>query len=239
MMYPENLWPGRLPGVLRCVLGVDVEHRRPTKTLAVLLCMTVLVGVLPAQDQPTPDGQKAVLDSHGKVDLNDFTAPRSTTLKVGDKVKTENCASATLTAPGSKGSVAANSSVVFNGKQVQLMDGVVTVTTTAGMASQAGSYAIQPEGTTENKYEIRKNGSAISVQALKGTVTVTGEGKTVNVAEGKTESFTSTGEPNPEKKHWVPCKGFWYGVAGAGAAAAIIAGVAGQGGGNALSPSIP
>lgn len=203
----------------------------------------ILLGVFPASTlsaQNTQNKSSAVLEPHGNVTLDGKEEARSTPLVDGDKVQTASCSAAKITSPGSQAIVAADSLVTFESNELRLSDGTATVNTTTGMTSQVSQFLVAPAANGTAKYEIKKTGKAISVHAIKSGLSVTGDGKTVSVAEGNTESFNSPQEQDAAKKPWVPCVGFWIAVAGAGVTAAIlIAALASNGSGGALSPSVP
>jgi ferric-dicitrate binding protein FerR (iron transport regulator) len=140
------------------------------------------------------------VNPHGTVLLNGTVMPSQTTIFSGDKVVSQENASAAFTFAGGdqillgSGStaVAAHST---NRVIVQLEGGALAVVSKSDqpLMIAAGGAHIGPKGTAPAIYEVSLHGSSLLVTARSGNATVETANKTVEVKEGS--AFEATMNP--------------------------------------------
>jgi len=187
--------------------------------LILLLLMTACTGPM-----IQGDSNAAMLYTSGAVTVNGARATRPSAVFVGDKIRTADKATASLTATGTTVVIPANSSIVFRGKAIQIASGAVQISTTRNMSAAVDYFSVVPAANGSATYLISKSN---------GTVTVSAEHGSVMLSDGETSMLVSEGSPQtvadqPRKKRK---KGGALIVRGAGtgnaAAGVIVAGALG------------
>src|SRR5713101_6040937 len=102
--------------------------------LSVISVLSFACATLGADGSGAPG---AVLQASGKVQVNGIGSRKTTTLFSGDSVQTDAHSVASIIASGSSVFVSPNASVKFLGNAVEVEEGDVTITTSAGMAAKA------------------------------------------------------------------------------------------------------
>ena len=140
--------------------------------------------VVLAGDEPA-----GVMRSNGTVLVNGSGSTTTAVLFNGDSVQTTEGALVTISSPGSSVLVPPNSHVVFNGSVLHLDTGTASISTTKGMAAQAGQYTISPATGGTAKFQISTEGNALVVRSASGTLNVTSANRAFAVAEGATATL--------------------------------------------------
>ncbi len=132
----------------------------------------------------------ALLYPNGAVMLNGNAVPGATALFRGDVVSTGDSAIASFNTHNSKVSITAETTVKLEDKDVSLQNGIVTVDTKAGFATQAAKYKILPNDTNA-RYRVIRKGDQVLVASLEGPLLVQSGVKTYKVAAGSNWNSTS------------------------------------------------
>src|SRR5258707_29898 len=209
----------------------------------------VLAMLIPAQ-LLAADSASAMLYSNGTAWINGSTVPKSAAVFSGDLVQTRPDSTANLSSSGSSVMVLADSLVKFQGPAVEVEHGAVRVSTSQGLATQAGEVTVKPAGNSWTEFQVTDVDGQVQIVATKGDLTVQDQQGTSTVQEGQQTTRDETA--NPEKKKKKRRRGAGAATAGGGgimsSTAAIYGGLAIVGGvttwallqnDDPLSPSCP
>jgi co-chaperonin GroES (HSP10) len=199
-----------------------VSRVRALVSWSLLFCFPLAIS---ASDKA--ETAKAIMYTHGQVQLNGSSSPTTMALFVGDAVHTGSDSAANITAEGSSVLVMPNSVLKFQGKTLDLEHGDVVVSTFQGLALKADEVTVAPS-KDKAKFEVAENQDTVVIAARKGDLTVTdGEG-TSTLREGQQTTKNrrkragaapaASGAPISNKTAAILA-----GVAGAGAIGAVLA----------------
>jgi hypothetical protein len=168
----------------------------------------------------------AVLQASGKVQVNGIGSRKTTTLFSGDSVQTDAHSVASIIASGSSVFVSPNASVKFLGNAVEVEEGDVTITTSAGMAAKADALTIAPApgGRKQAKFEVAENEDSVVIAALQGNVAVSDGQQTSTTQEGQETTHKKKrkgGGAAPAATRWISVRNVAI-VAGAAIGLAIL-----------------
>ena len=100
------------------------------------------------------DSNAAMLYANGNAWLNGSNVPRFSAIFSGDLVQTKPDYAANINAAGSSIVVMAESLVRFEGSSLNIEHGGVTVSTSKGMATTAGSVRVAPASATWTEFDV-------------------------------------------------------------------------------------
>lgn len=154
----------------------------PTKVLSLSLVLLISLAILGADGN---NRSAAVLHATGKVQVNHTGSPAVTTLFPGDSVQTDGNSVANIIAGGSSVLVPPSASVIFMGNAVDLVEGGMTIATSAGMSATADGLTITPATQRQSKFDVSENKGTVVIAARLGNVTVSDGQQTTTVPEGQ------------------------------------------------------
>ncbi len=161
----------------------------------VLIC--IMVVVTPAALLAADSGI-AMVYSNGAASLNGGTLPRSSAIFSGDLVQTTAGSVAKINASGTSLMVLSDSLVQFEGNAVKLEHGGIAVSTSKGMATQAGEVTVMPRESVWTQFDVTKVDGQIRITAQKGDLTVSDGAGTTTLAQGQ-QTTREESQPQPEK----------------------------------------
>jgi hypothetical protein len=204
------------------------------RSVSVVLALVMSGAVLLA------DSNNAMLYATGAVAVNGVAANRSAALFPGDKVQTAAQSGGTITTPGSTIVLAPNSSLVYEGKALELAAGVVEVNTTRGMGAHAAYFTVAPAANQTAKFQVASKDGKITVAAERGAVVLSDGNDSVVVQEGTTQTADQQVTPASKKDKkkaggMVPPSAASQGVGGASKTLLVGAALVGLGVGTAAA----
>lgn len=145
------------------------------------------------------DSSPAMLYSKGTAWINGSTVPHTSTVFPGDLVQTQSDSMANINASGSSVVILADSLVKFEGPEVSLEHGGLTVATSKGTITRAGDVTVTPSSKGWTEFEVKQGSDGtVQVVAQKGDVTVSDGSNTSTVPQGQQTTVDS--QENKKKK---------------------------------------
>ena len=145
------------------------------------------------------DSSPAMLYSKRTAWINGSTVPHTSTVFPGDLVQTQSDSMANINASGSSVVILADSLVKFEGPEVSLEHGGLTVATSKGMITHAGDVTVTPASKGWTEFEVKQGSDGtVQVVAQKGDVTVSDGSNTSTVPQGQQTTVDS--QENKKKK---------------------------------------
>jgi hypothetical protein len=165
---------------------------------AVVCCLMAVV--VPAQ---LMGGElaSAMLYTNGPTWVNGSTAPKSAAVFAGDMLQTRADSTANIQAAGSNVMVLADSLVKFQGPAVEIEHGSVRVTTSRGLAAQAGDVTVKPAAANAwTEFQVTDVDGQVQIAASKGDLTVQDDKGTTTVSQGQQTTRDDTNDEQKKKK---------------------------------------
>jgi hypothetical protein len=116
------------------------------------------------------DTGAAILRSNGSVLVNRNSAPASYVLFVHDFIETQKNAAARIEATGSAADISPETVVQFDGDELVLDHGSLSVNTSRTLRVRAGCVVITPVNADWTQYEVSDLAGQVTVSALKSDV---------------------------------------------------------------------
>lgn len=148
------------------------------------------------------DSTTAMLYSNGSAWVNGARVPRAASaIFSGDLVQTRAYSVANITAPGSSITVLSDSLVQFEGSSVKVEHGGVTVSTSRGIATNAGDVKVAPASNSWTEFDVTDVDGTVRIAARKGDLTISDGKESVTLAEGQeTTRDESADQSDKDKK---------------------------------------
>src|SRR5271169_3907622 len=159
----------------------------------------VLLLIVPASLFAADSGA-AMLYADGAAWLNGAHVPKSSAIFAGDLVQTRSDSAANIHAPGSSITVLGDSLVQFEGTSLKLEHGGVSVSTSKGMATNAGDVRVAPVSNAWTEFNVTDVDGTVRIAARKGDLTVTDDNGTVTLAQGQETTRDQTPDQSNDKK---------------------------------------
>src|SRR5947209_4037172 len=140
---------------------------RPSKLRNIFGWM--LLAVMPASLLGADSGA-AMLYANGTAWINGTSVPRSSALFPGDLVQTRPDAVVHINATGSSVMILSDSLVKYEGNEVSVEHGAVTVSTTNGMSIRDGGVGVVPVSSAQTVFEVRDVSGTVEIMARTGDV---------------------------------------------------------------------
>jgi hypothetical protein len=191
-----------------------------SKILSCIMVMVLPVAVFSA-DQPG-----AMLYSHGTALINGNSIARSSALFSGDLVQTNADSVANINATGSSVMVLNESLVQYEGSNLNLEHGGVTVSTSKLLTTRAGSVLVSPVSNVWTEFEVRDVDGRVQIAARKGNLTISDNTGTTTLAEGQ-QTTRDDSQSNNRRRNKDVAPAAATGVAGAIFDSPITIGIAG------------
>ena len=216
--------------------------------LKMLTCLIVVIlpGALFAADQPA-----AMLYSHGTALLNGNSMERSSALFSGDLVETNADSVANINATGSSILVLNDSLVQYEGSDLKLEHGGVSISTSKLLATRVGNVTVSPVSGVWTEFDVRDVDGRVQIAARKGDLSVSDDAGTTTLAQGQETTRDDSQQTEEQKKKrkkrvaaaYIPATGAIFDSPWAiGIGAGLVAGGtvwALVQGGSPVSPAVP
>jgi hypothetical protein len=160
----------------------------------------LLVILFPAQVLLAGETASAMLYTNGAAWLNGSEVPKSAAVFAGDLLQTRPDSTASIQSNGSSVMVLADSLVKFQGPAVELEHGTVRVTTSRGLAAQAGDVTVKPASDSWTEFQVTDVDGRVQIAANKGDLTVQDDKGTTTVAQGQTTTRDDTSDTDKKKR---------------------------------------
>lgn len=131
------------------------------------------------------DMNAAMLYAKGATWVNGGTVTDSTAVFPGDLVQTNSNSMANINATGSNVMVLSSSLVTFNGADVAIDHGSVSVTTARGLKTTADDLTVAPVSNISTQFEVSNDEGQVKIMALKGDVSITDDSGTSTLSQGQ------------------------------------------------------
>src|SRR5580692_7191174 len=160
----------------------------------------LLAIIFPAQVMLAGETASAMLYTNGSAWLNGSEVPKSAAVFSGDMLQTRPDSTASIQSNGSSVMVLADSLVKFEGLAVELEHGAVRVTTSHGLAAQAGDVTVKPAANSWTEFQVTDVDGRVQIAANKGDVTVQDDKGTTTVTQGQQTTRDDTADTDKKKK---------------------------------------
>jgi hypothetical protein len=164
---------------------------------AVLCCL--LSVLIPAQ-LLVAESAAAMLYANGAVWLNGSEVPKSGAVFSGDLLQTRADSTANVQSTGSNVMVLADSLVKFQGPTVEIEHGAVRVTTSRGLAAQAGDVTVKPASSGWTEFQVADVDGRVQIAANKGDLTIQDDKGTTTISQGQQTTRDDTTDSEKKKK---------------------------------------
>jgi hypothetical protein len=132
------------------------------------------------------DSSAAMLYAKGTAWVNGGAVSDSTAVFPGDLVQTKSGSMANINASGSNVMVLSDSLVTFNGNDVSIDHGKVSVKTAHGLHTTAEDVTVSPASNSSTEFDVSKAEGKVTIMALKGDLNITdGDGTTATLSQGQ------------------------------------------------------
>lgn len=131
------------------------------------------------------DTGAAMLYTKGTAWINGAAVPNSSAIFPGDIVQTKPDAIANINASGSSVMILPDSLVKFDGQQVAVDHGSVTVATSKSLSTQAEDLTVTPAAKSWTQFEVTDTDGKVQIVARKGNVSISDGASTTTLAEGQ------------------------------------------------------
>lgn len=158
--------------------------------LAVLVPAQLLAG----------ESASAMLYTNGTAWLNGSEVPKSGAVFSGDMLQTRADSTANIQAAGSSVMVLADSLVKFQGPAVEIEHGAVRVTTSRGLAAQAGDVTVKPVSNAWTEFQVTDVDGRVQIAANKGDLTIQDDKGTTTISQGQQATRDDTNDTEKKKK---------------------------------------
>jgi hypothetical protein len=157
--------------------------------------------LFPVQVMLAGETASAMLYTNGAAWLNGSDVPKSAAVFSGDLLQTRADSTASIQSNGSSVMVLADSLVKFEGPvAVELEHGSVRVTTSHGLAAQAGDVTVKPVANSWTEFQVTDVDGRVQIAANKGDLTVQDDKGTTTVAQGQQTTRDDTTDTEKKKK---------------------------------------
>jgi len=164
---------------------------------AIVCC--VLAVLVPAQSF-AGESASAMLYTNGAAWLNGNEVPKSAAVFSGDLLQTRADSTASIQAAGSNVMVLADSLVKFQGPRVEIEHGTVRVTTSRGLAAQAGDVTVKPVSNGWTEFQVTDVDGRVQIAANKGDLAIQDDKGTTTISQGQQTTRDDTNDTEKKKK---------------------------------------
>jgi hypothetical protein len=145
------------------------------------------------------DSNAAMLYINGSAWVNGAHVPRpSAAIFSGDLLQTRRDSVANINEPGSSITVMSDSLVQFEGTALKIEHGGVTVSTSKGVATNAGDVKVSPTSNSWTEFNVTDVDGTVRIAARKGDLTIFDGIQTTTLQQGQE---TTRDETNPDNQN--------------------------------------
>jgi len=131
------------------------------------------------------DSGAAMLYTKGSAWLNGTAVPQSAPVFPGDLVQTKPGSLANINAVGSSVTILPDSMVKFDGSDVSVDHGGVSITTSKGMSTRAEDLIVTPSSQDRTEFEVRDTDGRVVIMARKGDLSINDGTATTTLPQGE------------------------------------------------------
>jgi hypothetical protein len=148
------------------------------------------------------DSSAAMLYTDGAAWVNGAHVPRpSSAIFSGDLLQTRSDSVANINEAGSSITVLSDSLVKFEGTSLRIEHGGVTVSTSKGVATNAGDITVAPASNVWTEFNVTDVDGTVRIAARKGDLSISDGKETVTLAQGQeTTRDESSGDNETQGK---------------------------------------
>jgi len=143
----------------------------------------------------------AMLYTNGSTWLNGSEVPKSAAVFAGDLVQTRADSTARINASGSSVMVLSNSLVKFQGPEVEVEHGAVSIATSRGLGTRAGEVTVKPASDSWTEFCVADVDGQVQVVASKGDVTIQDQQGTTTLPQGQQTTRDEASASSKRKHH--------------------------------------
>jgi hypothetical protein len=179
------------------------ESSEPMSQPAFRFVVCCLLAVLVPAQLLAGESASAMLYTNGSAWLNGSEVPKSAAVFSGDMLQTRADSTANIQAAGSTVMVLADSLVKFQGPAVEIEHGAVRVTTSRGLAAQAGDVIVKPVSNVWTEFQVKDVDGRVQIAANKGDLTIQDDKGTTTISQGQqtTRDDTTDNEKKKKRRH--------------------------------------
>src|SRR5579862_1938220 len=201
-------------------MRVSIWRTSVAWTLALLM-----PAALVAEDPPG-----AMVYCKGTVWVNGNASPESSAILSGDLVQTAKEGMATITSSGASIIVQPETVLKFSTGNLSLEQGNISVASSTGIITSAGTASVTPAANASTEYEITNLNGVVDVLDRKGNLNVNCGKETVDLSDGMQATIDASGHCKRKKTGgaYPPASGnllsnpYWKYIAGAAGAGTLI-----------------
>jgi hypothetical protein len=160
------------------------------------LCWGLIVG-FPAM-LFAADAVPAMLYAKGEAWINGTTVPKSSAIFPGDLIQTRADSLVNINATGSRILVLADSVTKYQGNEVSLEHGTLTVVTSTEMETRAGDVKVRPVSKDWAEFAVTHVDGTVQIVAKKGDLAIDDGQQTSTLSQG--QQTTRDDSPDQQKK---------------------------------------
>jgi len=146
------------------------------------------------------DSTAAMVYASGAAWVNGTEVPKSAALFAGDMLQTRPEATANINASGSSIMVLSDSLVKYQGPSVEVEHGAVRISTSNGLAAQAGEVTVKPSGSGWAEFQVTDVDGRMQIVANKGDLTIQDQQGNTTLSQGQQTTRDDTTSPEKKKK---------------------------------------
>jgi hypothetical protein len=162
------------------------------------LVSCVLVVLLPGW-LLAADSNAAMLYTNGAAWINGTHVPRlSSAIFAGDLLQTRSDSVANINQAGSSINISPDSMIRFEGASVRIEHGGVTVSTSKGVATNAGVVRVAPASNAWTEFNVTDVDGLVRIAARKGDLTITDQNGSTTLTQGQ-ETTREENSPDNDK----------------------------------------
>jgi hypothetical protein len=176
------------------------ESFEPMSRLAFRSLVCCVLAILVPAQLLAGELASAMLYTNGSAWLNGSEVPKSAAVFSGDMLQTRADSTASIQAAGSTVMVLADSLVKFQGPAVEIEHGSVRVTTSRGLAAQAGDVTVKPASNVWTEFQVTDVDGRVQIAANKGDLTIQDDKGTTTVSQGQQTTRDDTADVEKKKK---------------------------------------
>lgn len=173
---------------------------KPMLRSALRSLVCCLLSVLVPAQLLAGESASAMLYTNGTAWLNGGEVPKTGAVFSGDLLQTRADSTANIQAAGSTVMVLADSLVKFQGPTVEIEHGAVRVTTSRGLAAQAGDVTVKPVSNVWTEFLVRDVDGRVQIAANKGDLTIQDDKGTTTISQGQQTTRDDTSDNGKKKK---------------------------------------
>ena len=173
---------------------------KPMLRSALRSLVCCLLSVLVPAQLLAGESASAMLYTNGTAWLNGSEVPKSGAVFSGDLLQTRADSTANIQAAGSTVMVLADSLVKFQGPTVEIEHGAVRVTTSRGLAAQAGDVTVKPVSNVWTEFLVKDVDGRVQIAANKGDLTIQDDRGTTTISQGQQTTRDDTSDTGKKKK---------------------------------------